>query len=79
MPPLVIHLVGFAPERRVEIAGGENAGLSMTYTNVVTSWDTLGTWSGAAPLSIAAPFAGEGAVILQAEGPGPVMAAALVP
>lgn len=79
VPSLTIHLVGFAPERKVEILGGENAGLSMTYTNVVTSWEVLGTWSGTAPLSIEATLEGSGAVILQEEGPGAVRAAALAP
>jgi hypothetical protein len=79
VPPLTVHLVGFVPERRVDIAGGENAGLSMTYANVVTSWETLGTWTGEAPLRVAAPLAGAGAVLLQEEGPGAIRAAALAP
>lgn len=83
-PPLTeavrIQLVRYTPAETVTIERGENAGRTITYHNIVTSWEGLGDWSGDAPLEISAGFAGSepGAVILQYIGPGSILAAARV-
>jgi hypothetical protein len=75
-----IQLVRYVPEKTVEIARGENAGRSVTYHNIVTSWQVLGEWDGRAPLELDADFPGNapGVVIVQTEGPALVLAAARV-
>lgn len=83
-PPLTeavrIQLVRYTPEETVVIERGENAGRTITYRNIVTSWEGLGDWQGDAPLEISASFAGSqpGAVILQSGGPATIVAAARV-
>lgn len=75
-----VQLVRYMPEATVTIERGENAGRTITYHNIVTSWEGLGDWDGDAPLEISAEFAGEdrGAVILQSGGPAEILAAARV-
>jgi hypothetical protein len=79
--PLLIHLVRYSPSESVDITGGENDGLSMNYSNVVTSWEVLGAWSGEEPLTmrLPAPGAEPAVVLLQEQGPGRIMAAERVP
>ncbi|TNC73440.1 DUF1223 domain-containing protein [Rubellimicrobium roseum] len=76
--PLEVQLVRYMPEDEVAITGGENAGLTMAYHNIVTEWRTLGAWDGREPLSMSVPADGpEAAVILlQEPGPGRIRAAA---
>ncbi|MEM6634787.1 MAG: DUF1223 domain-containing protein [Pseudomonadota bacterium] len=76
--PVSVYLVRYAPERTVSIARGENRGRTLTYHNVVTSWVTVGNWDPRRPLSVDVPLRGadETAVIVQQDGPGPVLAAA---
>lgn len=73
-----VQIVRFAPERRVAIERGENAGRIVTYRNVVTSWEGVGDWNALQPLDLTAPAAGEEplVVILQEEGPAQIVAAA---
>jgi hypothetical protein len=83
-PPLAegvrVQLVRYTPAETVMIERGENAGKTITYTNIVTSWQRLEDWSGKAPLELRTPFAGDGpgAVIVQADGPAEILAAARV-
>lgn len=76
--PAALHLVHFLPEARVAITTGENAGQVFDYVNVVTGWQVLGEWDGAAPLALDVTGAGDGpaAVIVQESGPGAILAAA---
>ena len=76
--PVVVQLVRWTPSQTVEIRQGENAGHTITYHNIVTEWRAIGEWNGQAPLSMTAEAPGDAptAVILQEEGPGPVIAAA---
>lgn len=78
--PVRVQLVRYKPEETVMIERGENAGKTVTYTNIVTSWERIGDWSGREPLELTAPFPGEepGAVIVQHEGPAAILAAARV-
>jgi hypothetical protein len=83
-PPLEgavrVQLVRYKPEETVLIERGENAGKTITYHNIVTSWQRLDDWSGQAPLEMTVPFPGAepGAVILQADGPAAILAAARI-
>ncbi len=76
--PSEVYLVRFIPSEGVQIAGGENAGQEVTYTNIVTDWKTIGHWDGTAPLDLRADAPGDGplAVIVQRSHMGPVLTAA---
>jgi len=72
----IVQVVRFAPERTVDIRRGENAGRELTYSNIVTSWDTVGVWSGQGALNLTANVSGNApiVVIVQEAGPGAVLA-----
>ena len=76
--PARVQLVRYRPEQTVTIERGENAGKTVTYRNIVTSWTVLGEWDGVAPFAAEAEIAGpeRTAVIVQTAGPGGVLAAA---
>ncbi len=78
--PLRIQMVRYRPMESVRIESGENAGRSLDYANVVTEWSVIGTWDGQGDLALTAPVEGTEpvVVILQAEGPGKIYAAAVV-
>lgn len=78
---LRIDIVRYRPEQQVQIERGENAGHSFTYHNIVTSWDTLAVWRATVPFEMAAPDTGSGplVVIVQADGPAEILAAAALP
>ncbi|WP_147125404.1 DUF1223 domain-containing protein [Shimia ponticola] len=77
---MVVQLVTYNPSATVDIKRGENAGKTLTYANVVTSWTALDAWNGKSPLTLTADIPnGEPAVIIvQRQGPGAIMAAAKV-
>ncbi|MGR3466220.1 DUF1223 domain-containing protein [Limimaricola sp.] len=79
--PLMVQVVRFMPEGRVAIERGENAGHELTYANIVTSWEVAARWTDDTALEIELPVSGElpGAVIVQQEGPGAILAAARLP
>ena len=80
--PLKLQLVRFQPQAVVEIAHGENAGKTVTYSNIVTDWQALSDWPGTPPLDLLVPAPGADslAVLLQSPsptgGPGAILAAA---
>ncbi|MGV8987340.1 MAG: DUF1223 domain-containing protein [Cypionkella sp.] len=78
--PLRVQLVRYHPAERIDIKHGENAGRVLDYVNIVTAWSVLGQWDGQNDLSLTAPAAGSDpvVVILQADGPGKIFAAAQV-
>jgi hypothetical protein len=78
--PVRLQLVRYKPEETVTIERGENAGKTITYHNIVTSWEGVGEWSGQEPLDLTAPYTGDqpGAVIVQMAGPAAILAAARV-
>ncbi len=47
---MMLQLVRFEPMRKVEIRRGENAGKTISYANIVTSWTPVAKWDGDAPL-----------------------------
>lgn len=75
---LMVQLVRYTPEEMVDIRSGENAGRSIEYHNIVTSWERVGDWDMREPLSLKAKAAGDDpiVVILQERGPGRIVAAA---
>ena len=79
--PVVVQLVHYTDRAEVEIERGENSGLKVVYSNIVTSWQKLGDWSGVAPLQlVTAAEGGPVVVILQSRapdgmGPGQIVAA----
>lgn len=77
---LVVQYVRYKPHARVEIARGENAGRTIDYANVVTDWQRVGEWDGATDLSLGLDAPGDDpvVVILQEEGPGRIVAAAVL-
>lgn len=80
-PPLAagatVQVVQYLDESRVDIDRGENAGLSVAYHNVVTSWQTVGDWAGVEPLQLVTEVgAGPVVVIVQSAGPAKILAAA---
>ena len=63
----------------VPISRGENAGRTITYTNVVKSLNRIGAWSGVGPEEVAMPQPdpGEGVAIwIQSGEAGPILVAA---
>lgn len=78
--PVRVQLVRFSPAESVNIKRGENAGKTITYHNVVKSWQLVQTWNGTSPLAIEAeaPGATPLVVILQAEGPAKILGAAVL-
>ncbi|MDD9715309.1 DUF1223 domain-containing protein [Dinoroseobacter sp. PD6] len=77
---MVVSLVGYVPKETVKIKRGENAGKTITYTNTVREFVSLGTWDGRAQKDLRHPKpAGEAAVVLvQKASHGPMVAAARV-
>ncbi len=80
LPKMLISLVGYAPKETVKIKRGENAGRTITYHNIVRSWVDVANWNGSASKSYSAPVIPglNMAVIVQADGHGPILAAARV-
>ncbi|UWQ13496.1 DUF1223 domain-containing protein [Aliiroseovarius sp. M344] len=81
---ILVQIVRFMPKAQVEISRGENAGLSITSTNVVTDIQGFGSWDGmeTVEFDVPTPIAPEGqaaAIVLQAASkggyPGEILAA----
>jgi hypothetical protein len=79
--PADVHVVRYMPEARVAIEGGENAGQTVTYHNIVTDWQTIGQWDGRSEAAFvySVPDAGPVAVIVQRARMGSILAAARLP
>jgi len=75
---MVVQLVRYTPSSTVNIRGGENAGKTIDYKNIVTEWRVLGGWNGVRPLEMRAEAVGDSPVVivLQKAGHGPILAAA---
>lgn len=76
--PYVVQLVRYLDSEVVEILGGENAGRTTTYANIVTTWVPVANWDMQAALSLTLPLEGEEpvVVVIQEAGHGEVIAAA---
>ncbi|TQS73954.1 DUF1223 domain-containing protein [Rhodobacteraceae bacterium] len=55
-PPLsqdaMVQLVRYIPSAQMEILRGENAGLTMSYSNIVTAWHVAADWDGQTPMTL---------------------------
>ncbi|NRA99107.1 MAG: DUF1223 domain-containing protein [Rhodobacteraceae bacterium] len=73
-----VYVVTYAPHRQVDIRRGENAGRTLDYYNIVTSWTRIGVWDGAGRESFAArmPNDEDAVVLVQPTDYGPMLAAA---
>lgn len=74
----VVQLVRYMPEVTRDIRSGENAGRTITYANVVYSWEMAAVWDTSAPLQIETVIEGEDPVVIivQDGTDGPVLGAA---
>ena len=78
--PVVVQVVRYRPEATVDIEYGENAGQTITYHNIVTSWARVGDWQGTEDFSMSVPVLGDDpvVVIVQQPGPGMILAASVL-
>lgn len=74
---MVIQLVRYLPLETIKITRGENKGRTIDYANIVTDWTEIGTWDGRKPVSMSAKAPGPEPVVIivQAVGPGRILAA----
>ncbi|MCB1358600.1 MAG: DUF1223 domain-containing protein [Maritimibacter sp.] len=72
-----VDLVHFTETETVEILHGENAGKTISYANIVTGWDRVGSWDGDGEFAFSAELPQDGplALVIQAAGPGEVLGA----
>lgn len=62
---VVVQLVRYSSSETVDILRGENAGETITYANIVTSWQVLSAWDGTGSINIQTPVRGtDGAVVI---------------
>jgi len=76
-----IWIAKYTKSAAVEITRGENAGRNITYTNVVTSLNRIGSWEGIEIEDVAMPQPepGEGVAIwVQSGDNGPILAASKI-
>jgi len=75
-----VQLVRFNPEETITIERGENAGETVTYHNIVTSWTPMAEWDGKSPLRLEAAVPGPDGVvvIVQNDGMGQIVAASVL-
>lgn len=75
-----VQLIRFNPEETVNIRRGENAGETISYANIVTSWQVIGDWSGSDDWQRNIRLRGNDrvAVIVQEHGPGEILAAQIL-
>ncbi|MDR9484040.1 MAG: DUF1223 domain-containing protein [Sediminimonas sp.] len=73
----LVQVIRYEPSETVKITKGENAGRTMTYTNIVTNWSLLGEWDMKRPFNATAELKGArpAAIIVQRKGPGEILAA----
>ncbi|OSP56271.1 thioredoxin family protein [Pseudoruegeria sp. SK021] len=75
---VVVQVVRYRPQTRVEIEHGENAGKTIDYVNSVTVWDAIGTWDGVHDVryEVSVPGPDRAVVIVQEEGHRRILATA---
>ena len=77
---MTVQLVRYTPRAVVDIKRGENAGRKLSYANIVTDLEVLGSWNARKPLAMQATVQGDDPVdiIVQQKNAGPVVAAARI-
>ena len=80
-PDLMVQIIRYRPVEIVTIEYGENGNKTISYANIVTSWQVVGHWTGAADLHMSVDLEGsdQTAVVLQEPGPARIWAAARLP
>lgn len=78
--PATVRLFRYLPEKTVAIKRGENAGMSVSYSHIVTSMEVVADWDMRQPLDIGVPFSGDlpAVVVIQRNRLGPVEAVAKI-
>lgn len=76
----VVQVIRYSPLETVDVRRGENAGRTLSYSNIVTEWSVAGEWSGSGALNMTVNISGNApvVVIVQEPGPGAVMASAVL-
>lgn len=76
-----VQIFRFQPNRVAKITRGENAGRTISYVNVAQDWQVLETWDGRTPLQMKTTLKGDlpGAVLIQSDQDGRILAAARIP
>ncbi len=76
----VVQIVRYTPSVTRDIRRGENAGRTIVYSNVVTSWFNAGTWNVQQPLAMQAQISGtEPVVVIVQDGTdGPILGSAVL-
>ena len=77
---MVVQLVQYTPQKKSRITRGENAGNTISYVNVVETWDVVGDWNGdsALELSVKASNDMPVVVLIQKADHGEIIAAAMI-
>lgn len=77
---LVVQIVRYTPEASVDIRRGENAGRTISYSHVVSSWELIGTWDARSSFVETVAVTGDQPVVvlIQQENTGAILAAAEV-
>jgi hypothetical protein len=72
-----VFIVEYMPTHVTEVEAGENRGKILNHTNIVTSWERVGEWSGQNNWQVEHAVTGGSmaAVIVQAADNGPILAA----
>jgi len=75
---VIVQIVRYTPNVTRDIRRGENAGATITYSNVVHTWVNAGTWDMQTPLAMRAELSGDDpvAVIIQDGADGAILGAA---
>ncbi|MGR3434072.1 MAG: DUF1223 domain-containing protein [Shimia sp.] len=74
----VVQVATYVPGAEVEVRRGENAGRTLRYANIVTSWRAVSAWDGASVLEVEDEVAEDtpAVVIVQVAGHGAILGAA---
>jgi len=72
-----VYVIHYIEKSMVEITRGENAGLTSTYSNIVSDWRTVGQWNGRGKFNLDVPLTSDLpiVVLLQADGFGQILGA----
>ncbi|MEL6609872.1 MAG: DUF1223 domain-containing protein [Pseudomonadota bacterium] len=75
---MIVQIVTYMPSATVAIKRGENAGRTLDYTNVVTSWTVAARWDGddALSMQVDIPSTDPAIVLIQAADHGEILASA---
>lgn len=78
--PMQVHVIRYKEAEKVSIKRGENAGRVLTYSNIVSEWETVKDWNGRSDLSTNVRVKGDApiVVLIQHENGGPIETAARI-